>query len=311
MTEAMTESQISNLKSQIAVRGFRGELRLGEPMANHTTFKIGGPAGVLAVPAGEEDLAILAREAREAGLPILVVGDGSNLLVRDGGIRGVVVSLARFDGIEPLSPRGAFRVGAGVKYQKLAYRMAEEGFTGIEFAVRIPGTVGGALVMNAGTPEGELKDVLLAAAFIFPDGSRRILLKEDLGLGYRSSRLPAGAIATTIDVLLAKGSPEVIRGRMDWLASERRSKQPHGLPNAGSVFKNPPGDFAGRLIEAAGFKGKRTGGAEVSSIHANFIVNAGGARAADVLALMEEIERTVAERFGIRLEREIRVVGEG
>lgn len=308
---------MADLKSKIASSGFRGELRLGEPMANHTTFKIGGPADVFAVPAGEGDLALLAREAQSAGLSLLVVGDGSNLLVRDGGIRGVVVSLARFDGIEPLSSNGpngqhgAFRVGAGVKYQRLAYRMAEEGFTGIEFAVRIPGTVGGALVMNAGTPEGELKDVLLAAAFIFPDGSRRILLKEDLGLGYRSSRLPAGGIATTIDVLLAKGSPDEIRGRMDRLASERRSKQPQGVSNAGSVYKNPPGDFAGRLIEAAGFKGRRVGGAEVSPVHANFIVNAGGARAADVLALMEEIERTVAERFGIRLEREIRVVGEG
>lgn len=302
---------MADLKSRIVSSGFRGELRLGEPMSNRTTFKIGGPADVFAVPADEADLAVLAREAREAGLPVLVVGDGSNLLVRDGGIRGVVVSLARFDGIEPLSPRGAFRAGAGVKYQKLAYRMAEEGFAGLEFAVRIPGTVGGALVMNAGTPEGELKDVLLAAAFIFPDGSRRILLKEDLGLGYRSSRLPAGGIATTIDVLLSKGDPDEIRGRMNWLASERRSKQPQGVPSAGSIYKNPPGDFAGRLIEAAGIKGRRAGGAEVSSVHANFIVNAGGARAADVLALMDAIERAAAERFGVRLEREIRVVGEG
>ncbi|MBI3581736.1 MAG: UDP-N-acetylmuramate dehydrogenase [Nitrospinae bacterium] len=276
-----------------------------EPMANHTTFKIGGVAALFLVPTTEAELSEALRRHPSA----LILGGGSNLLVSDAGV-GAVISMEGFDSISSVAaPDGAAEVtvGAGRGFTALSRYALKRSLTGLEFAFGIPGSVGGAVVMNAGAFGGEVKDGL-AGARLLADGRFEDVGPERLGLSYRSSALPKGAVVVSATFRLRPGSRDEIQKRMTGSLSQRKEKQPLELPSAGSVFKNPPGMFAGKILEELGLKGLRVGDAQISQKHANFIVNLGGATAAQVLALVEKAE-AAALGAGIRLEREIKLAG--
>ncbi len=284
-------------------------------MAAHTSLKVGGPADLYAAPQDLADLERLVRAAAEARLPVFVVGAGSNLLVRDGGVRGVVVRLNRLTAVRLDGDR--LYAEAGVNLLRLVKLAERRGLSGLEFAAGIPGTVGGAIVMNAGTPQGETADVVERVWVLGHDGVLRDYDADALGFGYRSSRFLAGTgrqfprpgIVVGAVFRLRQRSPAVVESRVREVTRYRLKTQPLAFPNAGSIFKNPPGRHAAPLIEAAGLKGMRVGDAQVSELHANFIVNRGRATARDVLRLIQVIERRVEEVHGVRLEREVRVVG--
>ncbi len=297
--------------------GLRGAVMLNEPLSRHTSFRIGGPATALVEPADREDLAALLGAVRDRGLPWLVLGGGTNLLVRDGGFRGVVISLRRLAAVEVVreyrSLGGSFavvRAEAGAALGKLLSLAVERGLTGVEFAAGIPGTVGGAVCMNAGTAQGEIGDVVDTVILLGPSGDLLIRGREEMKFGYRTADVPAGHIVLETSVILRKDESGAVTARVKRLLEQRKDRQPGGQPNAGSIFKNPPGEAAGRLIESAGLKGRRVGGAQVSEKHANFIVNTGDATAADVTALMDQVAARVLEAHKVRLEPEIRIVGE-
>jgi UDP-N-acetylmuramate dehydrogenase len=296
---------------------FRGEVRLQEPLSRHTSFRIGGPADILALPADRHDLAVLLREIKAQGRPSIILGGGTNLLVKDGGFRGVVISLERLRTLslerEYRSIGGSYGViaaEAGVPLPLLLNFTADQGYTGFEFAAGIPGTVGGAICMNAGTARGEIGDVVESVALLSPAGETVTRSGEQMEFGYRTAKVPAGHVVVQVRAVLRKGEKDKIREEVRELLATRNQHQPWGLPSAGSVFKNPLDESAGRLIEKAGLKGRRVGGAEVSEKHANFIVNRGSATAADVMALMKIIQDAVLDMHQIRLEPEIKIVGE-
>lgn len=307
MTAAVGDTIDSKTALKTAAAGLRGEARWRAPLSEHTTLGVGGPADLLAIPADLEDLRGLAGRARAAGLPLFVLG-GSNLLVQDGGLRGIVVKLARLDRIEAIDAL-RLEAEAGVPLPRLARWAAERGLGGLEFAVGIPGTLGGGVVMNAGTPDGEVGNFVEAVRVLTPDGALVEAARPEIGFSYRASRLPAG-IVVAARLALEQGRWDEIRKRLQDHSRRRRATQPLNLPNAGSVFKNPPGDFAARLIEAAGLKGARIGDAQISERHANFIVNRGAATARDALALIARARATVERTAGVRLELELKVVGE-
>ena len=295
----------------------RGEVRLNEPMSGHTSFRIGGPADALVVPADRQDLIALLREVRAKGLASVVIGGGTNLLVRDGGFRGVAISLKRLDAVEVAreyrSLGGSFAViaaGAGAQLARVLNFAVERGLTGLEFSAGIPGTVGGAVCMNAGTAQGAIGDVIESVTLLSPAGDLVQLQRDEMGFGYRTANVPAGHVVLEARVILRHDDEERIKAGVKRLLDERKERQPWGLPNAGSVFKNPLDEAAGKLIESAGMKGATVGGAQVSEKHANFIVNRGNATAADVLSLMERIRQKVLEQHGLRLEPEIKIIGE-
>jgi len=295
----------------------RGEVRLNEPMSGHTSFRIGGPADALVTPADRQDLITLLREVRAKGLATVVIGSGTNLLVRDGGFRGVAISLKRLDAVEVAreyrSLGGSFAViaaGAGAQLARVLNFAVERGLTGLEFAAGIPGTVGGAVCMNAGTAQGETGDVIESVTLLSPEGDMVTRRRDEMGFGYRTATVPPGHIVLDARIILRHEDEAKIRANVKRLLDERKERQPWGLPNAGSVFKNPLDEAAGKLIESAGMKGATSGGAQVSEKHANFIVNRGNATAADVLALMERVRRKVLEQHGVRLEPEITIIGE-
>jgi len=295
----------------------RGEVRLNEPMSGHTSFRIGGPADALVTPADRQDLITLLREVRAKGLAAVVIGSGTNLLVRDGGFRGVAISLKRLDAVEVAreyrSLGGSFAViaaGAGAQLARVMNFAVERGLTGLEFAAGIPGTVGGAVCMNAGTAQGEIGDVIESVTLLSPEGDMVTRRRDEMGFGYRTATVPPGHIVLDARIILRHEDEAKIRANVKRLLDERKERQPWGLPNAGSVFKNPLDEAAGKLIESAGMKGATSGGAQVSEKHANFIVNRGNATAADVLALMERVRRKVLEQHGVRLEPEITIIGE-
>ena len=290
-----------------AVRGIEGEIRWREPLSRHTTLKIGGPADVLVIPKDREALAHLVRRAHPLDAPIFVMG-GSNLLVRDGGIRGIVVKLSRFQRITDPNET-EIEVEGGVPLSRLSRHALARGLSGLEFALGIPGTVGGAVVMNAGTREGEMSDRLTGIQIIESDGTIRMLSRGEMAFGYRWSRFPRGVIVSARMKLRKAGKAEIQR-RMEGFTDRRRATQPLTWPNAGSVFKNPTGTFAARLVEAVGLKGRRIGDAQVSERHANFIVNRGHATAKEVLQLIRLIGKRVEEETGITLELELRIVGQ-
>ena len=295
----------------------RGEVRLNEPMSGHTSFRIGGPADALVVPADRQDLIALLREVRAKGLASVVIGGGTNLLVRDGGFRGVAISLKRLDAVEVAreyrSLGGSFAViaaGAGAQLARVLNFAVERGLTGLEFSAGIPGTVGGAVCMNAGTAQGAIGDVIESVTLLSPAGDLVQLQRDEMGFGYRTANVPAGHVVLEARVILRHDDEERIKAGVKRLLDERKERQPWGLPNAGSVFKNPLDEAAGKLIESAGMKGATVGGAQVSEKHANFIVNRGNATAAEVLSLMERIRQKVLEQHGLRLEPEIKIIGE-
>lgn len=279
------------------------------PMREYTTLKLGGPADYLAFPKSAEEIAALFAEAGDRGMPVTVIGHGSNLLVLDGGIRGLVLRVER--GLQALRIEGTQMVAqAGVLLGAAAREAARAGLSGLEFASGIPGTVGGGLSMNAGAYGGEMKDVTAGARGLRADGSPLTLTREELDFGYRHSAVgELGMIVTEVTLSLTPGDPESIRERMRELNAQRAEKQPLEYPSAGSTFKRPEGAFAAALIDQCGLKGYSVGGARVSEKHAGFLINTGDS-SADYLQLMRQVQRIVEERAGIRLEPEIRILGE-
>jgi UDP-N-acetylmuramate dehydrogenase len=285
-------------------------VRFDEPMSRHTTLRIGGPADAWCAPRTREDLVALLRLARDRSLPVTPIGGGSNLLVRDGGIRGVVVASRNLRGLERLGAVG-IRVEAGISTGKLLAMATRWELGGVEFLGGVPGSVGGGLVMNAGTYLGEFKDVTTEVISArLADGA---VVRRDhaaCGFVYRGSALPADEMVIEARLDLAPRPADEIKSEVQSLRRRRDEREPKKVSNAGSVFKNPEGDYAGRLIEAIGFKGTRVGGAECSPVHANWFVNTGGARAADMLELIERARGEVARRFGVELRLEWKIVGD-
>ncbi len=296
---------------------FRGEIKSSEPLSRHTSFHIGGPADVVAYPIDRDDLVTLLGEIKKRGMRSFVLGGGTNLLVRDGGFRGIAVSLRHLNAVrierEYRSVGGAYAkvyAEAGAPLPALHFFSVEHGLAGLEFACGIPGTVGGAVCMNAGTADGEFGDCVESVSLVSPDGGIIAKTRDEMGFGYRTATIPAGHCVLDVRLALRKGDREEIKLRVKGLLDRRKKRQPLGFPNAGSVFKNPSAESAGRLIEQAGLKGRTVGGAQVSEKHANFIVNLGKATARDVQELMEIVQRTVLEVHGVRLEPEIKIIGE-
>jgi UDP-N-acetylmuramate dehydrogenase len=257
-----------------------------------------------------EELGQLLELCRSRALPICVLGGGFNTLVRDGGIRGVVVRLQGLRRLER-EPSGTLYAEAGVTHSTVARFCADQGLMGLEFVVGIPGTVGGWLAMNAGVPGSEMKDLVLSVEILDPaSGTVETRERAQLHFKYRQLELSPGAVLLAARFETRPGDPEEVRAAMRRHMSDRRDVQPVDQPSCGSVFKNPPGDFSGRLIEAAGLKGAREGAAEISDLHANFIVNRGGATASDVLRLIARARAAVEEQFHVSLETEVRVIGE-
>ncbi len=287
-----------------------GRVAFEEPMARYTSLRVGGPAEALARPGTRQQLVALVGLCRERGTPWTVLGNGFNTIVRDEGLRGVVLRLQELRALERLDG-DRIRAQAGVSHTTLTRFCADQGLAGLEFGVGIPGTVGGWLVMNAGIPEREMKDLVVAVELLDGAGVLATRPAADFEWHYRHLELPEGAVLVSGTFALDADRPAAIRERMREHLERRRRTQPLTEPSCGSVFKNPPGERAGRLIEAAGLKGSRAGGAEISTLHANFIVNRGEASSADVLKLIERARSAVAERFGIELETEVRIFGGG
>ena len=287
-------------------------LRVDEPMARHTTFQIGGPADRFLTVENAAQLQGLLSCLRQAGIPYLVLGKGSNLLVSDKGIRGAVLHLGGdFKKVEVLPDGRTLRAGAGAPLASVCALARERSLTGLEFAWGIPGSVGGGAYMDAGAYGGEMRDVVSRVLHLGPDGAPGEARGEELCFGYRKSRYTGGEdIITAVEFTLQPGDPAVIAGKMEELMARRKDKQPYDMPSAGSVFKRPQNGFAAALIEQCGLKGRRVGGAQVSEKHAGFIVNTGGATCQDVLELISVIRKTVEEQTGTCLECEVRVTGE-
>jgi UDP-N-acetylmuramate dehydrogenase len=286
-----------------------GRIRRDEPLKKHTTFRIGGPADFLIEVADRRELAALLALASREGQPVYILGNGSNLLVSDEGVRGFVLVLG--GEFATFSVDGTtVRAGGGYNLPKLATQVMKQGLGGIEFACAIPGTVGAGLVINAGAHGGDLSQVVTEATVVWGDGRLGRLTPEEIGFGYRSSKLQ-GTSAIVVEVVMAlhRRDQGEMQAAVQHLLERRRATQPLHQPNAGSIFMNPPGDYAGRLIEQAGLKGMREGDAQVSEKHANFIVNLGNASAKDVLILMDRVRSIVQERFGVRLENEVKIWG--
>lgn len=279
-----------------------------ESMRLHTTFKTGGNAEVLVQPAAEELMRVieLCNCYQE---PWIVIGNGSNLLVSDEGIAGVVIEIGKYQ--SEIAIRDDMMVAqAGALMSTVAKQAASEGLTGLEFASGIPGTIGGAVVMNAGAYGGEIKDVLKYAAVLTPEGEVVKMTAEQLELSYRHSNIPEkGYIVLAVMLQLAKGDLEAIAEKMQELKEQRVTKQPLEFPSAGSTFKRPEGHFAGKLIQDAGLRGYRVGGAQVSEKHCGFVINCGDATSADIAALIRDVQAKVKDAFGVQLETEVKFIG--
>ncbi|MBI2903585.1 MAG: UDP-N-acetylmuramate dehydrogenase [Candidatus Methylomirabilis oxyfera] len=286
----------------------RGHILIEEPLCRHTYFRIGGPAEVMVYPADVEDLKVLLAVARDESVPVLVLGSGSNMLVLDGGVEGVVINLSRTF-LDLSAVDGLVRCGAGVRTSRLLALAARSGLTGFEGLTGVPGTVGGAIRGNAGTPSGTILDHLDWIRVVDCSGEERLLSRGEMNTGYRSCALPTGAVIVEAAFTLRKGVPVEIRRTISTLLVRRNLTQPVEFRSAGCIFKNPLGDFAGRLVELAELKRLRRGGAEISGTHGNFIVNLGGATAADVLWLVDRARTEVRAKTGVALELEIQVVG--
>ena len=287
------------------------EIRTNEPMARHTSFRVGGPADRFMIPESEGELREAVLDCKASGKPWYMVGNGSNLLVGDKGFRGTIISTERLTELEVYKNENSIIAGAGVMLSKLANRAAREKLTGLEFAAGIPGTVGGAVMMNAGAYGSEMKNVLLWADVMDRYGTVKRLKNEELELGYRTSALERrGLFAVRAAFSLTTGDPDAIRAKMEELAAKRKEKQPLEYPSAGSTFKRPEGYFAGKLIEDAGLKGFSVGGAAVSEKHAGFVINKDHGTAADILELCNEVKRRVKENSGVDLEMEVKLLGD-
>ena len=281
-----------------------------EPMRKHTTFRIGGPADFYLCPHSAKEIQKTVAICREEELPYFILGNGSNLLVSDQGYRGVVIQL--WKNVSDILVEGCrIRAKAGASLAKIAGEALEEGLTGMEFVAGIPGTLGGAVVMNAGAYGGEMKDILQEALVMDEQGEIFTLKKEELHLGYRTSIIKEkGYIVLAAALELKPGDRKEIKEKMDELKQRRVEKQPLDMPSAGSTFKRPEGYFAGKLIMDAGLRGFSVGGAQISEKHCGFVVNTGKATANDVLTLIREVQKRVRDKFGVELETEVKFLGE-
>ena len=281
-----------------------------ELMSRHTTFRIGGPADFFLVPETADEIKKIIAVCKEKNVPYFILGNGSNLLVSDKGYQGVVVQLYRNFGQIRVED-SQIHAQAGALLSGIAAAAREASLTGFEFAGGIPGTLGGAVVMNAGAYGGEMKDVLKEVTVLTPEGGVLTLQADELHMGYRTSVIKeAGYIVLEAVISLEKGDQEEIRSRMQELAGMRTSKQPLSYPSAGSTFKRPEGYFAGKLIMDSGLRGYQVGGAQVSEKHCGFVINTGNATAKDVTTLMSDVQRIVMEKFGVKLEPEVKFLGE-
>ena len=288
---------------------FGARVRASMPLAELTSFRIGGPADLFVAVEDETELMHAKAAAYRAGIPCFCLGAGTNLLVSDRGMRGLVVRLG--DGFAKIKIDDAKVVaGAAAAFGTLVQKVVDRGLAGLEFGEGIPGTVGGGLVMNAGAFGGEIAKVVTLVHGVTESGEALALSKDDVKFAYRRTELPAHFVITRVDFELARGDRAQLTARVAELHAKRASRQPRGVPNAGSIFKNPPGNFAGKLLEGAGLKGTRLGGAAFSDQHANFIVNLGGAQAAEVRALIDMARIKVKEQSGVWLEPEVRLVGD-
>ncbi|MBI5739950.1 MAG: UDP-N-acetylmuramate dehydrogenase [Nitrospirae bacterium] len=292
---------------------FRGEIRYDEPLSAHTSLRIGGPAEIMLFPEDPVSLKYALLAAGRENVPVQVIGAGTNVLAGDGGIEGVVISLKAFRSIEFTreadEQKAVLFAGAGVPLSGLLNFAQKNGCSGMEALAGIPGYFGGAVYMNAGSFGTELKDLLVSLAVMNMKGELSILKKDELKFSYRSSNLPADLVILSGNIALTKDNPDAISGRMKEFLRRKKETQPLGEPSAGCVFRNPEGDAAGRLIEAAGCKGMRTGEVEVSMLHANYFINKGAATCRDFVALMEKVKEKVGQHSGVVLEPEIKIIG--
>ncbi len=287
------------------------------PMSRYTTLRLGGPAEVLVEIAQASELSAALQAANALHIPVTLLGNGSNVLVRDGGLRGLVIHIgelfSQVSGPAPL-PDGQFAITAqgGATLTKLSNAAADHGLSGLEFASGIPGTVGGAVYMNAGAYGGEMKDVVSRVTAMDAEGNTVAFSGEEMDFAYRHSRLMGDGwmAVSSVTVTLKPGDPDIIRAAMREFNARRREKQPVTLPSCGSTFKRPEGHFAGTLIDQCGLKGARVGGASVSTLHAGFLLNDQQGTAADYLALIAHVQKTVFDQTGVRLEPEVRIIGE-
>lgn len=291
---------------------FEGEVRFMEPMRNHTSLKIGGPADIYAIPQNLLSLRNMHVNLKKSRVPFLPLGGGTNILVMDGGIEGAVISFRSFKKTDVLSENGVdvyLFVEAGTLLQRLVNFSRESGYSGLEGLVGIPGTVGGAICGNAGAFGYEMKDVLISVAIMDAEGGIEKIKTERIDFGYRSSSISANEMILSAEIKLKKDKKEDISAKIDDFSKSKRQKQPIWEASAGCVFKNPPGLYAGKLIDEAGCKGMRIGDVEVSTIHANFFINKGSATASDFIRLIDKVAQRVKEKSGVILEPEIKVVG--
>ena len=286
------------------------QILIEEPMKKHTTFRIGGPAEYLILPQTTEEIADVIKLCRQEEIPWYIVGNGSNLLVADEGVRGVVIQLLR--NFNQIQVEGCqIRMQAGAQNAAVAKRALDASLTGFEFAAGIPGTIGGAVVMNAGAYGGEMKDILKEVTVLDQNGMIRTIPTEELELGYRTSIIARkGYVVLEAVIVLKTGDPKEIKAAMDELKEKRVTKQPLEYPSAGSTFKRPEGYFAGKLIMDAGLRGFSVGGAQISEKHCGFVINKGNATAKDVTELMDETKKIVMEKFGVALEPEVKRLGQ-
>lgn len=301
----LNQKTLSRLKLEIT-----GQVRFDEPMSVHTSFHIGGPADALVIPASLADIRKVLRIVQEEKVPLTLVGNGSNLLVRDKGIRGIVLKLG--NALKHWEQQGdSFTFESGVSLAQCCRIVAEAGYSGMEFAVGIPGSLGGAVYMNAGAYDGEMKNAVVSVEVMTRTGEIKTLYKEDLQFSYRHSALQdSDVIVLKVKLQVNKGERTAIQAKMDDFSQRRISKQPLDIPSAGSTFKRPEGRFVGQMVEQSGLKGFRIGGAEVSVKHAGFIVNADHATASDVLQLIEYIQKKILEDYNVMLIPEVLVLGE-
>ncbi len=296
------------LEGELRIK-FGARVRAAMPLAELTSFRIGGPADLFVAVEDESELMHAKAASHRAGVPCFCLGAGTNLLVSDRGMRGLVVRLG--DGFGKITiDETKVVAGAAAAFGALVQTVVARGLEGLEFGEGIPGTVGGGLVMYAGAFGGEIAKVVTLVHGVTESGEAIALTRDDVKFAYRRSDLPNHFIITRVDFELARGDRERLTARVAELKARRASRQPRGVPNAGSIFKNPPGNFAGKLLEGAGLKGTRLGGAAFSDQHANFIVNLGGAQAAEVRALIDMARNKVKEQSGVWLEPEVRLVGD-
>ncbi len=308
LDEAKIARSALKKKLKTLFKSFNGKIRWDEPLSRYTSLKVGGSADLMVFPRSVSELSSLMQLLSKHHLSYFVLGAGSNILIKPGGVKGVVIHLKHLNRVKLLDEH-RLEAEAGLSYPKLAIYAMEKELSGLEFAAGIPGMVGGAVVMNAGIPNLETAPLLESISLVDEKGKLCKISAEKLKFGYRSAKLPKGVIVSAI-FTLSTAPRETVEKTMKAYLKRRQETQPLSFSNCGSVFKNPPGLHAGRLVDQSGLKGYRIGDAEISERHGNFIINRGGAKAEDCIALIEKMKETVLDLFGVALELEVKVIGQ-